>query len=199
MGASLHNTAGKLQQNIDLDSIRAYLSRLAPEEQAKHLRSIEAGSFSDYDISIARIIEQQLRFLLRQSGYYRDRISNPSRTFFEPIQHVLVDGDADTLKGEISRKSLRAIWAWISLDLIPDETKTYSAAVKEAADSNSFSLREEVAQEFRTRVITMCEIVFGIPRERATVQQRLTFWAGPPGTFDALRTIVTMLKQGKTI
>ena len=191
----MENAVLKLRQGLDLDSMRVYLRGLPPEKQAKLLRYIEAGAFNEHDISTVRFIEQHLRFLLRDSGYHRDRIANPARTLFEPLRPFLVDDDADSSEGQISRKSLKAIWAWLSRDLMLDATKMFSAAVKEAAESNNFSLREALAQEFRTRVVRVCEMALESRQGRAAAQKRLAFWGGPPGTFDTLRRVVAMLKD----
>ena len=185
----------KLRQGLDLDSIRVYLRGLSPEQQTKLLRHIEAGAFNDHDIATVKAIEQQLRQWLRDSGYHRDRIANPARTLFEPIRPFLVDDVADSTKGQISRKSLKAIWAWLSRDLMPDATKLFSSGIKEAAESNNLSMRESLAREFRARVVRICEMAIESQQGRSAAHNRLTHWGGPPGTLDTLLRVIRMLKE----
>ena len=79
----------------------------------------------------------KLRAEFRKDGSTQDRVSNPSRYFFAPLEPLLVDGAPEHANsGRIQRGSLAAIWEWISRDLLPTMARDYIKAINELIAAN---------------------------------------------------------------
>ena len=79
---------------------------------------------------------------MRGTGAQEPRINNPARLFFQPVEPFLIDAvSGQQLQARVARKSLAAIWTWISRDLVPAEAQTFSDAVAAALVAGLPSLR----------------------------------------------------------
>jgi hypothetical protein len=121
---------------IRADRIRKYLGHLTLQARSSLLVEIERMQMYDEDISGFEIILSELRAEFRKSGQPNNRVGNPSRYFFKPIEALFVDRSPRQLRPDIARIS--------GADLGMDQPQ--SAAVYGAR-----SLRRNEARHFEGR------------------------------------------------
>ena len=109
-----------------------YLGHLTSHARSSLLVEIERMQMYDEDISGFEIVLAELRAEFRKSGETHNRIGNPSRYFFKPIEALFVDRSPERANsGQISRGSLSAIWEWINQDLLPSMARDYCEQMKQ--------------------------------------------------------------------
>src|ERR1700731_1919104 len=80
-----------MKHGIPADRIREFLARLTPQERNSLLVEIERMQLYGEDMPGSDIILAELRAEFRKSGQSNDRLGNPSRYFFKPIEALFVD------------------------------------------------------------------------------------------------------------
>ena len=104
------------------------------------------------------VLLEQLRAEFRGSGETHDRLGNPSRHFFQPIEALFVNRPAErTNPGQISRGSLSPIWEWIANDLLRTMTRDYSDKVKDALIKGDAPKARTIARDFQSKVLKSLE------------------------------------------
>lgn len=147
-----------------VDRIWEFLQRLSPLTRSCLLSELERLELSGVDMPGSTDIQARLRAEFRQDGTTQNRTVNPSRYFFTPIEHLLVDGSPEHANsGRIARASLTPIWEWISRDLLPTMTRDYNARMKELIASDSQREARQVADTFQTKVMKSLEGVLATP------------------------------------
>ena len=174
------------------ERLSGFLRGLTPDKQAKLLREIELGTFIDRDIPSLKYVERELRLLLRSSKYQQDRLA-PDRLFFRSLEPILVTGVADRKKGQISRASLKAIWAWISRDLLPAATQEYCSAITTAAKISDVAACERAARIFQEQALLYIRHVLADVDRAEEALARLKVYTAPPDILDDLNVIVATL------
>jgi hypothetical protein len=133
------------KHEIPVDRIREYLRRMTPQARRNLLVEIERKQMYGEDIPGSDIILAELRAEFRQSGQSRDRIGNPSRYFFQPIEMLFVDRAPERAhSGQISRGSLSAIWEWINTALLPTMARDYCDGMKRVTRISRASTQAKV-------------------------------------------------------
>jgi hypothetical protein len=168
------------------------LGGLPPEKQASLLREIESGVFADGEISMLRYVEHQLRLNLRNSMYRQDRLGNPARQFYRSVAPFLVTDVADRTRRQISRASLKPIWAWIARDLLPLETEEYMSAIKTAAGISDAEGCERAARIFREKALHRIRPMLADSNHREKALARLAAYTAPPDVLDDLNLILAI-------
>src|SRR5216684_8144827 len=146
------------------DRIQDYLRRLTPLSRNNLLTELERLEVCDAAWSGFAIVVEKLRAEFRKDGQTQNRVDNPSRHFFAPLEPLLVDGAPEHANsGRILRGSLAPIWEWISRDLLPTMARDYAKAINEliAAENQRGALR--VASTFQTKIIKSIESTLGPP------------------------------------
>ena len=119
------------------DRIQEFLQRLTPLTRNCLLTELERLETCEGEMPGTAEILAKLRAEFRKDGSTQNRVSNPSRYFFAPLEPLLVDGAPEHANsGRIQRGSLAAIWEWISRDLLPTMARDYIKQIDEliAAD-----------------------------------------------------------------
>jgi hypothetical protein len=108
------------------EKLRIYLRELTPEARALLMGEIERSVLRGDDLPQAQILLQHLRELLAESDPPPDRVGNPVRLFFMPLEPFIVDdGPEHVHDGRLARACIQPIWDWIASDLAPAETKAF--------------------------------------------------------------------------
>src|SRR5215204_2777934 len=95
-----------------IDRIQQYLRRITPQARRNLLVEIERMQIYGEDMPCSEIILAELRVEFRNSGESQNRVGNPSRHFFKPIEILFVDRAAELANsGQISRAPLDAFAA----------------------------------------------------------------------------------------
>lgn len=155
------------------DRLHAYLRTLSPAIKAALLSEVEQKRLVDERVSGDDLVLAELRSDVRESQAAAERVGNPGRTFFEPIESLLIDDAAESAREKIARTSLTPIWVWICRDLIPDAAKCYSKAAKRAILENDNSSLAELAEHFRQRVCEIARKELSSPAGRRRICEQL--------------------------
>jgi len=139
-----------------LDRIREYLGRLTSQARGNLLVEIERIQQYGEEVPGSAIVLAELRAEFPNSGQPQDRLSEPARLFFKPIENLTVDRSPTRANsGEISRGSLSAIWDWVNQLLLPSMANEYCTKIKRAIGKNDPREVTALAAGFQLKV-TKC-------------------------------------------
>jgi len=141
------------------------------------------------------VLLEQLRAEFRGSSETHDRLGNPSRHFFQPIEALFVNRPAErTNPGQISRGSLSPIWEWIANDLLRTMTRDYSDKVKDALIKGDAPKARTIARDFQSKVLKSLEGSLdsddGIRRARSALAQ----YTASQAAIEDVRKVMTALR-----
>jgi len=141
--------------------LQAYVKQLTPQARSRLLVELERLHLTSEDIPGSDRLLAALRAEFRKGGRADDRVFNPSRYFFQPLEPVLVNTpSADTHAGQISRTSLLAIWDWIGQALLPTMAREYETKIKPAVLGDRRQEAEKIAATFQSKVEKCLDGVF---------------------------------------
>lgn len=131
----------------------------------------------------------------RGSGESHDRLGNPSRYFFQPIEALFINRPSErTNPGQISRGSLSPIWEWISSDRLPTMARDYCDKMKETLIKSDPQKARIIAVEFQTKVFKCLEgtldTSYGIDRARTDLAK----YTSSSSAFDDLEKVTSVLR-----
>ena len=150
-----------------IDRIQQYLRRITPQARRNLLVEIERMQIYGEDMPCSDIILAELRTEFRNSGESQNRVGNPSRHFFRPIEILFVDRAAELANsGQISRGSLAAIWEWISKSLLPTMAQEYCDEMKTVLVMDNAREARRIAAEFQCKVAKCLESTLASKRTR---------------------------------
>ena len=182
------------------DRIRKYLGHLTSHARSSLLVEIERMQMYDEDISGFEIILAELRAEFRKTGETHNRIGNPSRHFFKPIEALFVDRSPERANsGQISRGSLSAIWEWINQLLLPAMAGDYCEKMKQAIVANNAHEAKTIAAAFQSKVIKSLEVTLASRQGVDGVRTGLGRYTSSRASFDDLKKIVAALRVGDAI
>jgi hypothetical protein len=145
-------------QEDSVERVREYLRRLTPQARSSLLTEIERMQLYGEDISGSAVILAELRAEFRRGGEQTNRVSNPSRHFFKPIETLFVDRSPERVNaGQISRGSLAPIWEWITQVLLPAMARDYCEAMKEVLVADNAKQANLIAAGFQSKVVKCLE------------------------------------------
>jgi hypothetical protein len=177
------------------DRIRKYLGHLTSHARSSLLVEIERMQMYDEDISGFEIILAELRAEFRKAGETHNRIGNPSRSFFWPIEALFVDRSPERANsGQISRGSLSAIWEWINQDLLPSMAREYCERMKQLIVKDNSDEAKLIVAGFQSKVIKTIEGFLGSEQGIADVRGGLGKYTGSRASFDDLKKILLALR-----
>jgi hypothetical protein len=176
------------------DRVRTYLKNISPQARKNLLAEIERMQMYGETMPGADVLLAELRAEFRGSGESHDRLGNPSRHFFQPIEALFVNRPAErTNPGQISRGSLSPIWEWISNGLLPTMARDYSDKMKDALVKGDAPRARIIARDFQSKVIKSLQGTLdttdGIRRARSGLAQ----YTSSRGAFDDLTKVMTAL------
>jgi hypothetical protein len=177
------------------DRVREYLGRLTSQARSRLLVEIERIQLYGEDIPASATILAQLRAEFRKGGEPGDRVGNPSRYFFKPIEELFVDRSPERANsGEISRGSLSAIWEWINHVLLPTMARDYCDRVKHAIAINDPRQATQIAAGFQSKVVKCLEGFIGSDEGAEAARSGLGQYTSSRASLDDLRKILAALR-----
>jgi hypothetical protein len=177
------------------DLVREYLGRLTSQARSRLLVEIERIQLYGEDIPASALILAQLRAEFRKAGEPGDRIGNPSRYFFKPIEELFVDRSPERANsGEISRGSLSAIWEWINHVLLPTMARDYCDKIKHAIAINDPRQATQIAAGFQSKVVKCLEGFIGSDEGAEAARSGLGQYISSRASLDDLRKILAALR-----
>ena len=99
--------------------LKQYLAQFAPQVLGRLLAELERlHGLGETTPSTEELIAS-LRAEFREPGQGPERIGEPERMFFQPLEEVLIDGAPElTNSGQIARGSLGPIWSLLKTELL---------------------------------------------------------------------------------
>jgi hypothetical protein len=175
--------------------LREYLRELKPEARALLASELERAMFRGDGPPGASSILEALRSDARREGRRLPRVGNPQRLFFTLFEPYLVD-DAPTRKhrGRISRACLDPIWAWITRDLMPRESRTYIDQVQMLLGANEKHGAEQVARAFQDLAEQRVRECLGSLKGDDRAIRKVAGQIGTPHAIDELREFADILR-----
>lgn len=179
---------------IPADRIRKYVGHLTLQARSSLLVEIERMQMYNEDISDFEIILSELRAEFRNSGHPGNRVGNPSRYFFEPIEVLFVDRSPERANsGEISRGSLAPIWEWINQILLPTMAREYCEEIKQVILDNNPHQTKLIAAAFQSKVVKCLEGFLSSSEGIEGARNGLARYTCARGSLEDLRKILSAL------
>lgn len=177
-----------------IDRIQQYLRQITPQARRNLLVEIERMQIYGEDMPCADLILAELRTEFRNSGQSQNRVGNPSRYFFQPIEILFIDRAPEFANsGQISRGCLAAIWEWINKALLPTLAQEYCDKMKSVLVMDNAREARRIAAGFQSKVAKCLESSLASEElvERARVG--LAQYTAARGAIDDLKKIVSAL------
>lgn len=182
------------------EKLREYLRVLKPEARALLIAELERGALSGENAPGSDLVLQELRNAMRGTTQQADRVGNPARLFFAPLEPFLVD-DAPQFAhdGRLARASLTAMWEWICRDLAPQEAKAYSAEVSRILAANDEAKGEAAARAFQDQVVQLVHVALSSARADDKAKRKLSVQIGTPRALEDVYRLASILRARDAI
>jgi hypothetical protein len=183
------------ETEIPSDRIREYLLQLPPRARARLLAETERLHLCGEDIPDTGLVLSALRAEFRKDDRSHNRVGNPSRYFFQPLEPVLVDTTPEHANcGQISRGSLSAIWEWISQNLLPTMAGEYNEGMKKVLIAGNPREAQQFAVAFQTKVSKYLEGMLASESGAADVRAGLAIYTSSRAAFGDLTKMLGFLR-----
>jgi hypothetical protein len=182
------------------DRIQEFLQRLTPLTRSSLLTELERLETCEGDLPGTAEILAKLRAEFRKDGSTQDRINNPSRYFFTPLEPLLVDGAPEHANfGRIQRGSLAAIWEWISRDLLPTMARDYVKKIDELILASHPREARQVATTFQIKVVKYLESTLGSPDGANQTRNKLATYTASRTAYTDLTKMLSVLREHEAL
>jgi hypothetical protein len=177
------------------ERISEFLQRLTPLTRGSLLTELERLELCDDEIPGSAEILAKLRTELRKDGSSQNRIGNPARHFFAPLEPLLLDGAPQHANsGRILRGSLHAIWEWISRDLLPTMARDYVKQIDGLIATDNQKEARKVVATFQTKVVKSLESTLNQPGAADQTRAKLAVYTASPSVYDDLTKMIGVLR-----
>jgi hypothetical protein len=174
------------------ERIQEFLQRLT---RGSLLTELERLEVCGAEMPGAGVILEKLRAEFRRGGPASDRVPNPSRYFFAPLEPLLVDGEPEhENSGRILRGSLSAIWEWISRDLLRTMARDYVNAMNPLIAADNQREARKVAATFQTKVVKSLEGTLGSPDGANQTRIKLATYTASHAAYGDLTRMLCVLR-----
>ena len=184
-----------LSQGLPVERLREYLLELKPEARSLLVAELERGFLRGDDTAGAELVLNELRRSLREAGQRSQRIGNPARLFFQPLEPFLVD-DAPEHRhdGRVARRALDPIWQWTCNFVMKSEADSFSDMVEHALVANDIATAGELARAFQDSAAPRMQEALEAVRNDDRASRRLILQIGTPRALEDVRVIAGVLK-----
>lgn len=191
---------GMASGGLSVEKLRHYLRDLKPEARALLIAELERGLLRGEEVAGGELILQELRRTSRDSTAEMPRIGEAARLFFRPFEPFIVNDKPDhSHRGRIALASLDPIWAWISRDLMPAETKALGDEINRAVAAGDLGKGELLARALQDRALERLQEVLGGAKSDDRARRRLAGQVGTPRALDDLNALLAILKARDTL
>ncbi len=181
-------------QGLPVERLRQYLVELKPEARALLIAELERGLLRGDDTAGAELVLNELRRSLREAGRRVQRIGNPARLFFQPLEPFLVDDLPEHQhRGRIARVALDPIWQWICNSVMKSEAAHYIEQVERALVANDAKKSAELARNFQDRAAQRIRDAFEAIKNDDKASRRLALQIGTPRALEDMRVVAGVL------
>ena len=177
------------------DRIQDYLRRLTPLSRNNLLTELERLEVCDAAWSGFAIVVEKLRAEFRKDGQTANRLDNPSRHFFAPLEPLLVDGAPEHANsGRILRGSLAPIWEWISRNLLPTMARDYVNEMNRLIAADNLREAARVTATFQTKVVKSLEGTLASSDGADLARAKLAIYTASRTVYDDVTKMLCVLR-----
>ena len=177
------------------DRIQTYLRHISVQARKNLLAEIERMQMYGETRPGDDVLLALLHAEFRGSGETHNRLGNPSRHFFQPIEALFVNRPAErTCPAQISRGSLSPIWEWISNGLLPTMTRDYSDTIRDALVKGDAPKARTIARNFQSKVLKSLEGTLGADEGIRRARNGLAQYTTSQAAFDDLTKVMAALQ-----
>jgi hypothetical protein len=195
--ASIHT--GRMSQT-SIERLRDYLAQLPPQAQALLMRKFELAIERGEDATIANLVLEQLRKLVRgteEDEDARPRTDDPARLLFRPLEPYLAESNFPIRAGQIRRTSLVPVWQWLCRDGAPEQAREFDAALALARQTGVAATLEAAGRKFLLAAIeAISKAAAPVPGDD---KQRALARVGPPNVVEDLLSIGAVLRAREAL
>jgi hypothetical protein len=171
-----------------------FLQGLSPPTRNNLLTELERLELCGVEMPGSADIQAKLRTEFRKDGAGQNRLANPQRYFFAPLEGLVVDGAPQHANaGRIPRGSLAPIWEWITRDLLPTMARDFNAQMKDLIAADKRREAKQAAAAFQTKVFKSLENTLASPDGAAQTRARLATYTAARSAYDDLVKIKGVL------
>jgi hypothetical protein len=175
------------------ERLKDYLGQLPPQAQAMLMREFERAIARGEDTTVATLVLEQLRKLVRVGGdETRPRSGDLARLFFRPLDPFLVEGNAPVRPGQIRRASLSAVWQWLAREGAPEQMKACEGALVQSGGNENSREFEAAIRKLQAAAAEAILKIFA--PGQGDDKQRALARVGPPDVVEDLPSIGSVLK-----
>lgn len=122
----------KLNQ-LKTEQLDKYFDTLTPKAAEFLTRQVERDRLKGGKEFPHALVLERARDVLRQNNVVCERMGSPQREFCRPFEDLLVDRSTEIKqKGRIKRRSIDAIWNWLTNDIAKDEVPEVESKLRSA-------------------------------------------------------------------
>jgi hypothetical protein len=173
--------------------IKQYLAQFAPQVRGRLLAELERlHGIGETSLRTEELIAT-LRAEFREPGQGPERIGEPARLFFAPLEPVLFDGAPERANaGQIARGSLGPIWNLLKSDLLVTMAREYVANVGMVMVNPGEG--EKLAAAFQKKALGYLDGTMRSAEGAAMVRSALRMYTGSPAIFNDLVKMFTVFR-----
>ncbi len=178
-----------------LDRLRQYLRELSPQARSLLIAEFERSLLGGDQAAGTDLVLQEMRRIVREQREGVPRVGHCARLFFKPLEPFLVDDRTDhNHPGRIARRSLEALWTWISRDLLPEDAKAFGEKVNEAMLAGDDAKAPQLTRAFQDKAAVAIAAAIAANAEDQKTYRRMLAQIGTPRAVED----VTILKCALT-
>jgi hypothetical protein len=182
------------------DKLKEYLAQLAPQVRGRLLAELERLHLEGEDLPRLEELIASLRNELMAAGQSHDRLGNPGRYFFQPLEPVLVDRAPERANsGQIARGSLAPIWDILGEVLLTTMAREYIEKADKAISANNRPESEKLASAFRKKVLGYLNGTLRSADGIAVLRESLRKYTASPAAFNDLAKMHTVLREADAL
>src|SRR3974390_3094947 len=171
-----------------------FLQGLSPPTRNSLLTELERLELCGVEMPGSADIQAKLRTESRKDGQNQNRLANPQRYFFAPLEGLVVDGAPQhDNAGRIPRGLLAPIWEWITRDLLPTMARDFNAQMKDLIAADKRREAKQAATTFQTKVFKSLENTLASPEGAKQSRAKLATYTTARSTYDDLVKIMCVL------
>jgi hypothetical protein len=183
-----------------VESLKGYLRQLSPQTRSRLLAEIERLRQSGEDVPGGDLLLGELRAEFRQDGRAVERLEQPARHFFRPLEPYLTDRAAERANaGQISRASLPAIWDWIGRDLMASMVRAYLSDIKQFIATGGQHEIERATQVFQNKAVKYLEGALKSASSLEQARARLVAYGAAKAGLDDLTKMLRALRAREAL
>jgi hypothetical protein len=171
-----------------------FLQGLSPPTRNNLLTELERLDLCGVEMPGSADIQAKLRTEFRKDGAGQNRLANPQRYFFAPLEGLVVDGAPQhDNSGRIPRGSLSPIWEWITRDLLPTMARDFNAQMKDLIAADKRREARQATAVFQTKVFKSLENTLASPDGVEQSRAKLATYTAARSAYDDLVKIMCVL------